>query len=589
MSVLIPGPVNHRAGWVRPFSLAMMCICASLLLAACGGGGGGDGGNKNPEPAPGTTNSAPIVNAGTDATIELPTDTVALQGSATDDSLPTGASLTYAWTVTSGTGVTFDNAAVAATTAHFPAAGTYVLTLSVSDSALSGSDTVQVIVNAAAASGNVAPVVAAGSDATIEQPASTVALQGSATDDGLPTANLTYAWTVTTGTGVTFDDAAAAATTAHFPAAGTYVLTLTASDSVLSASDTVQVVVNAPVFPTNGWTAATPAEMNMDATKLDAARDFALTGAGSGFVTRHGRVVYTWGSTTLRYELKSTSKSIGGMALGLAIDDARLQLADAAQIHLPTIGVPPDSNATDHPDWLSSITILQLATHTAGFDKGGGYVPLLTQPGTTWAYSDGGLNWLADVLTQVYAEDLNTVLFSRVWTAMGITDAGLRWRDNQFRDDTLNGIKRREFASGINASVDTMARIGYLFLRRGDWGGQRLLSEEFVDTVQKPRPEVATATIADPVNFPGASTNYGVLWWTNAQGVLADVPRDAFWAWGLGDSLIVVIPSLDIVVARAGNVPPAAAWRPDWNGDYNSIAPFLTPIVQSVTDAPVAP
>ena len=26
------------------------------------------------------------------------------------------------------------------------------------------------------------------------------------------------------------------------------------------------------------------------------------------------------------------------------------------------------------------------------------------------------------------------------------------------------------------------------------------------------------------------------------------VPRDTFWAWGLYDSLIVVIPSLDIIV-----------------------------------------
>lgn len=485
MSDSIRRPSNYQAGWGRPFLLRVMCVHAVLLLAACGGGGGG-GGDPAPAPQPGTTNAAPVVQAGTDATIELP--------------------------------------------------------------------------------------------------ASTVALQGSATDDGLPTTNLTYAWTVTSGTGVTFDDAAAAATTAHFSAAGTYELTLTANDSALSGSDTVQVVVNSPPFPTAGWVAATPAEMNMDAAKLDQARDFALTGAGSGFVTRHGRVVYTWGSTTLRYELKSTTKSIGGMALGLAIDDGRLQLADLAQTHLSTVGVPPDSNIAT--GWLGSITILQLATHTAGFDKIGGYVELIAQPGTTWSYSDASLNWLADVLTQVYGQDLNTLLFGRAWTAMGITDASLRWRDNAFRDDTLNGIKRREFASGINASADVMARIGYLFLRRGVWDGQRLLSESFVDTVQKPRPEAATLGIRDPVNFPRATTNYGVLWWTNAEGLLADVPRDAFWAWGLGDSLIVVIPSLDIVVARAGNLPPNPGWRGDWNADYSVLVPFLTPIAQSVTDAP---
>lgn len=478
-------PANHRAGLIRPFSIAVTCVHAVLLLAACGGGGGGNS-DPPPAPLPQVTNVAPTANAGTDATIELP--------------------------------------------------------------------------------------------------AGTVALQGSATDDGQPTANLTYAWTVTGGTGVTFDDAAAAATTAHFTDAGTYVLTLTVSDSALTGSDTVQVVVNAPVFPTTGWATATPAEMNMDIARLDEARDFALTGGGSGFVTRHGRVVYTWGDTTHRYDLKSTTKSIGGTALGLAIDEGRLQLADLAQAHLPTIGVPPDTNTAT--GWLGSITILQLATHTAGFDKPGGYVGLIAQPGTTWFYSDASLNWLADVLTQVYAQDLYALLFARVWTPMGITAADLTWRDNAFREDTLNGIKRREFASGIIANVDAMARIGYLFLRRGAWDGQQLVSESFVDTVRTPRPELATATVADPVNYPRATTNYGVLWWTNAEGLLADVPRDAYWAWGLGDSLIVVIPSLDIVVARAGNVPPAPAWRPDWNGDYNALAPFLTPIAQSVIAPP---
>jgi CubicO group peptidase (beta-lactamase class C family) len=86
-----------------------------------------------------------------------------------------------------------------------------------------------------------------------------------------------------------------------------------------------------------------------------------------------------------------------------------------------------------------------------------------------------------------------------------------------------------------------------------------------------------------------------MLWWTNADGQLPNVPRDAYWAWGLGDSLIVVIPSLDIVAVRAGNqadpdvngldpTPGVRVWNDyDWNGDYAVLAPFLDPIVQSVT------
>jgi hypothetical protein len=84
--------------------------------------------------------------------------------------------------------------------------------------------------------------------------------------------------------------------------------------------------------------------------------------------------------------------------------------------------------------------------------------------------------------------------------------------------------------------------------------------------------------MSDPVNFPQASSHYGVLWHTNVDGALPGVPRDAYWAWGLGDSLIIVIPSLDIVVARAG----AGFGRSNWNSDYTWIAPFITPIAQSV-------
>ena len=59
---------------------------------------------------------------------------------------------------------------------------------------------------------------------------------------------------------------------------------------------------------------------------------------------------------------------------------------------------------------------------------------------------------------------------------------------------------------------------------------------------------------------------------------LSDVPADAYWSWGLYDSLIVVIPSLDIVVARAGQ-----SWKREKGDDhYEVLKPFLTPIVQAV-------
>jgi hypothetical protein len=76
-----------------------------------------------------------------------------------------------------------------------------------------------------------------------------LALNGTVSDDGLPNppAACTAAWSVVSGPGaVTFANATAVSTMATFSSAGTYVLQLTANDSLLSGSGNVTVTVLAP-------------------------------------------------------------------------------------------------------------------------------------------------------------------------------------------------------------------------------------------------------------------------------------------------------------------------------------------------------
>lgn len=103
-------------------------------------------------------NTAPSVNAGPDQSVVLPAS-ASLQGTVSDDGLPDPPGVTtVSWSKVSGPGtVSFSAPASPTTTASFGAAGTYLLRLTASDSALSASDDVTVVASTAPVSGNLVP------------------------------------------------------------------------------------------------------------------------------------------------------------------------------------------------------------------------------------------------------------------------------------------------------------------------------------------------------------------------------------------------------------------------------------------------
>jgi CubicO group peptidase (beta-lactamase class C family) len=331
-------------------------------------------------------------------------------------------------------------------------------------------------------------------------------------------------------------------------------------------------------YPADAWRGKPPTEAGLDDEKLKNARDYALSGGGSGFIIHRGFLVMQWGDPAKRYDLKSTTKSIGFTAVGLAVQDGKLTLSDKAAQHHPQFGIPPDDNAKT--GWLDEITLRHLATQTAGFEKPGGYGKLLFKHGAKWCYSDGGPNWLAECVTLAYKRDLDELLFERVFGPLGISRDDLVWRKNSYRPHEIGGVMRREFGSGISANVDAMARFGYLYLRNGKWNDKQIIPADFVSEVRTTKPDVVGLEELDDKQHGNASDHYGLLWWNNADGTLDTVPRDAYWSWGLYDSLIVVVPSLDLVVARAG-----ASWQRKEDADhYDVLKPFLEPIALAVRD-----
>jgi CubicO group peptidase (beta-lactamase class C family) len=362
----------------------------------------------------------------------------------------------------------------------------------------------------------------------------------------------------------------------------------------------------APTFPEEAWETRTPAELGMNEAKLEEAKAYALRGNGAGMIVRNGYVVSSWGRTSDRFPVFSVTKAVGSLVLGHAVKTHGVGLSAKARDYYPDFGTNPEGNIAT--GWLDDVTIEQLATHSSGFEKLSDVPRLKFEPGTHWVYSDGGANWLADVLTVDIGQDLASVLETEFLNHMKIglvrpgTGGGIAWRnvpDADGRGTTVNGIPRREFNSGIQANVDAMARIGLLLERKGSWKGTQLLQEDFVNRLATPAagigglPIVTTGGAPDS-NYPNATAHSGLFWWNNADGTLANVPRDAFWAWGRGDHLIVVVPSLQLVVARtsskanegADRLQPLA-WKAECQesmcAHYDAVDPFLTPIAQSVT------
>ncbi len=189
-------------------------------------------------------NTPPAVDAGLDQLIMYPND-ANLDGTVIHGCDPNIPGVTTTWNVIDkplGSTVIFGDSSAVDTTASFSETGTYVLQLEANDGLLSSSD--QVTINVTLES-NTPPEVDAGPNQSITLPAC-ADLDGTVNDDGLPLPpDLTQSWSVvgTPPGNVTFGDFTAVDTTACFSAPGLYVLRLTADDSELTASDTVQIVV----------------------------------------------------------------------------------------------------------------------------------------------------------------------------------------------------------------------------------------------------------------------------------------------------------------------------------------------------------
>lgn len=184
-------------------------------------------------------NSGLAVDAGPDQVVTWPAAAF-LDSTVTSDTL-----VTVRWSVVSGPGsVEFADVTAEDTEAHFAAPGTYVLRLNASDGVAATGDNVTIVV----AEGRAPLNISAGPDQTV--PISAAVTLSGELGGGPAGRTLGVSWRLVGGAGpVTVSDPTALQPIVRFAAAGIYVLRITASDGVTTASDDVTITVTAPNMP----------------------------------------------------------------------------------------------------------------------------------------------------------------------------------------------------------------------------------------------------------------------------------------------------------------------------------------------------
>ncbi len=188
-------------------------------------------------PAP---NQPPVANAGADATIVLPVNSIVLSGSGTD---PDGTIVSYQWNKVAGPAQFVVMAPLSAQTiVNNLVQGVYQFELTVTDnSGASDKDTIQIAVNPFI---NLAPVANAGADLVITLPVNSVTMNGTGSD---PDGNIVaYQWTKVSGpASFVINSATSASTGITSLVQGVYQFELMVTDNHgTTAKDTVQVTVN---------------------------------------------------------------------------------------------------------------------------------------------------------------------------------------------------------------------------------------------------------------------------------------------------------------------------------------------------------
>ena len=308
-------------------------------------------------------------------------------------------------------------------------------------------------------------------------------------------------------------------------------------------------------WPTEGWQQASMEDYNIDASKMAIANQFAENDALARalLVIKDGYIVYEnyygGGGIDESTNLWSVTKSIASALTGLLIDDNIINSPDDYMANL--IPAYPEFNSIklqhvltmttglsweeEGPLWVQWIFSDDWVAHALSRGQ-------IRPPGKTFKYSSGNSHFLTSLV--YYKTNIKPGILAkeRLFDPMGIEFEPLtetiiynNWNEYKeplyqtWRQDT-KGIECASFALYLKAR--DMAKFGYLYLNRGRWENEQLISEDWV----------ISSTKDHKTNIYGRYS-YGYQWYLTMVG-----GHPSFLASGFGGQIIGVVPSLDLVV-----------------------------------------
>jgi hypothetical protein len=347
-------------------------------------------------------------------------------------------------------------------------------------------------------------------------------------------------------------------------------------------------------WPTARWPVSTPESEGMKPDTFAALDRDATAGAFGNldrlFVTRHGRVVFDRryrhdyreisrgrtgplgcgeGCTDASamhefnyyhprwhpyYEgggvhtLQSVTKSIAATTIGIALRRGQIRGLD-----VPFLSFFADRDLSRVDPRLRRATLDDLLTMRSGIEwhegdrplddtnttvqleKSDDWIaftlrqPMDSDPGAKWAYNSGGSQLLSGIIRKATGTFIDAYADETLFRPLGIRE--FHWKKTPTGHPDTEG--------GLYLSAEDLAKIGYLYLRGGEWEGARILTPEWV----------RAATSRHATGLAGG-WGYGYQWWvTERSGV------DVWAGRGFGGQLLLVIPARDIVaVVYAWNI-----------------------------------